>query len=142
MSPRWIGSRRYTYLLTKMRSWSSSEGIMLVPSTFTGWYRKIIMNAEIASEMKRSRSQTESTGKVRGGAGAGVFSWRGRESAGRGCSGILLLLYGGAVRVEMVSRTTIVMRFETPPRIVIPQRGVVARGICCFAAGKKQIPRR
>ena len=37
---------------------------MLVPSTFTGWYRKIMMKAEIASEMIRSRSQTESTGKV------------------------------------------------------------------------------
>src|SRR5580700_6068604 len=41
-----------------MRSWSTSEGIMLVPSTFTGWYRKIMMNAEIAREMTRSRSQT------------------------------------------------------------------------------------
>ena len=31
---------------------------MLVPSTFTGWYRKIMMKAEIASEMIRSRTQT------------------------------------------------------------------------------------
>src|SRR5579864_6290809 len=58
MSPRSIGSQRYTNLLTKMRSWSSSEGIMLVPSTFTGWYRKMMMKAEIASEMMRSRTQT------------------------------------------------------------------------------------
>src|SRR5579864_6096849 len=38
---------------------------MLVPSTFTGWYRKMIMNAEIASEMMRSRSHTASTGVLR-----------------------------------------------------------------------------
>ena len=31
---------------------------MLVPSTFTGWYRKMMMKAEIASEMIRSRTQT------------------------------------------------------------------------------------
>src|SRR5436309_2047173 len=30
---------------------------MLVPSTFTGWYRKMMMKAEIASEINRSRSQ-------------------------------------------------------------------------------------
>src|SRR5437588_11733459 len=65
MSPRSIGSHRYTNLLTKMRSWSSSEGIMLVPSTFTGWYRKMMMKAEIANEMTRSRNQTASTGTPR-----------------------------------------------------------------------------
>src|ERR1700730_17129876 len=31
---------------------------MLVPSTFTGWYRKMMMKAEIAREMTRSRTQT------------------------------------------------------------------------------------
>ena len=31
---------------------------MLVPSTFTGWYRKMMMKAEMAREMMRSRSQT------------------------------------------------------------------------------------
>lgn len=31
---------------------------------------------------------------------------------------------------------------ENPPRIVIPKRSIFARGICCFAAGCKQIPRR
>src|ERR1700686_1390309 len=31
---------------------------MLVPSTFTGWYRKMMMNAEIARKMMRSRTQT------------------------------------------------------------------------------------
>ena len=40
-----------------MRSWSSREGIMLVPSTLTGWYRKTMMKAEMASEMIRSRTQ-------------------------------------------------------------------------------------
>jgi hypothetical protein len=28
------------------------------------------------------------------------------------------------------------------PKIVIPERGIIARGICCSAAGKKQIPRQ
>ncbi len=37
---------------------------MLVPSTFTGWYRKMMMNAEIASEMTRSRTQTPKDGAV------------------------------------------------------------------------------
>src|SRR5437016_10209884 len=72
MSPRSIGSQRYTNLLTKMRSSSSSDGIMLVPSTFTGWYRKMMMKAEIASDMNRSRNQTARIGNVRtelGGAG-------------------------------------------------------------------------
>ena len=31
---------------------------------------------------------------------------------------------------------------ESPRNDVIPKRRLVARGICCFAAGKKQIPRR
>src|ERR1700747_491953 len=65
MSPRSIGSHRYTNLLTKIRSWSSSEGIMLVPSTLTGWYRKMMMKAEIVNEMIRSRSQTASMGTLR-----------------------------------------------------------------------------
>src|SRR4051812_31517206 len=35
---------------------------MLVPSTFTGWYKKMMMKAEIAREMMRSLTQTPSTG--------------------------------------------------------------------------------
>src|SRR5665811_21361 len=31
---------------------------MLVPSTFTGWYRKMMIKAEIASEIIRSRIHT------------------------------------------------------------------------------------
>src|SRR5208283_2529067 len=44
----------------KTRSWSWRVGIMLVPSTLTGWYRKMMKNAETASEMSTSRSQPES----------------------------------------------------------------------------------
>src|SRR5271157_4903046 len=54
----------------KTRSWSWSVGIMLVPSTLTGWYRKMIKNAETASEMSTSRSQPER-----------------RELTRRGCAG-------------------------------------------------------
>jgi hypothetical protein len=34
------------------------------------------------------------------------------------------------------------VQFRNLQRIVIPKRGFVARGICCFDAGSKQIPRR
>jgi hypothetical protein len=34
------------------------------------------------------------------------------------------------------------VQFENFQGIVIPKRGIFARGICCFAAGSKQIPRR
>ena len=44
---------------------------MLVPSTFTGWYKKIMIKAEIAREMIKSRSQTDRIGRggsvIRGG---------------------------------------------------------------------------
>jgi hypothetical protein len=48
---------------------------MLVPSTFTGWYRKMMMKAEIASEITKSRSHTASTGTLRckGLTGAALF---------------------------------------------------------------------
>src|SRR5512135_1717656 len=64
----------------KMRSWSSSPGIMLVPSTFTGWYRKMMMKAEMASEITRSRTHAESKGRPQvGGGGRAVqvlgLSW-------------------------------------------------------------------
>jgi len=36
----------------------------------------------------------------------------------------------------------VVVQFESPQGIVIPKRGIFARGICCFAASGKQIPRR
>jgi hypothetical protein len=45
---------------------------MLVPSTFTGWYRKIMMKAEMASETKRSRAQTATTGRERAFWGGGA----------------------------------------------------------------------
>ena len=65
---------------------------MLVPSTFTGWYRKIMMKAEIASETTRSRNHTESTGKVRGATGAAPLPGRVRDSSGRPWSGMLIMI--------------------------------------------------
>src|SRR5262249_19518767 len=56
-SPRSIGSNRYTNLLMKMRSWSESSGAMLVPSTFTGWYKKTMMTRASPIAMSRSRVQ-------------------------------------------------------------------------------------
>jgi hypothetical protein len=34
------------------------------------------------------------------------------------------------------------VHLENPQSIVIPKRSTIARGICCFAVGNKQIPRR
>src|SRR5450755_148270 len=49
----------------KTRSWSSSVGIMLVPSTLTGWYRKIMKNADTASEIRISLTHLANTGRMR-----------------------------------------------------------------------------
>src|SRR5712664_764240 len=42
----------------KMRSWSESSGAMLVPSTFTGWYKNTMMTSARPMAIKRSRVQT------------------------------------------------------------------------------------
>src|SRR5690242_7562147 len=41
----------------KMRSWSESSGAMLVPSTFTGWYRNTMMTRARPMAISRSRVQ-------------------------------------------------------------------------------------
>src|SRR6266566_8801935 len=41
-----------------MRSWSESSGAMLVPSTFTGWYKKTIITRARPMAIRRSRVQT------------------------------------------------------------------------------------
>src|SRR5712692_9440042 len=41
----------------KMRSWSESNGAMLVPSTFTGWYKNTMMTRARPMAIKRSRDQ-------------------------------------------------------------------------------------
>ena len=48
----------------------------------------------------------------------------------------------GLIKGPSDAEGKVVVQFETPLRIVIPKRGMVARGICCFAAGSKQVPRR
>src|SRR2546426_925623 len=57
MSLRAILSIRYTYLLTKMRSWSTSSGNMLVPSTLTGWYKNTTIRTAVPIAKKTSRAQ-------------------------------------------------------------------------------------
>src|SRR5229473_8117256 len=42
----------------KMRSWSESSGAMLVPSTFTGWYKKTMITSARPMAISRSRVQT------------------------------------------------------------------------------------
>src|ERR1700679_3041764 len=63
---------------------------MLVPSTFTGWYRKIIMNAEIASETSRSRAQIATTGS---GCASDGFASAGIIGSGLTTSGIVSIFY-------------------------------------------------
>ena len=48
---------------------------MLVPSTLTGWYRKMMMKQEMASEMIKSRNQTDSTIAREGAEMTGFPSW-------------------------------------------------------------------
>src|SRR5438477_11150801 len=42
----------------KMRSWSESSGAMLVPSTFTGWYKKTMITNARPIAIRRSRVHT------------------------------------------------------------------------------------
>src|SRR5712691_4337298 len=42
----------------KMRSWSESSGAMLVPSTFTGWYKNTMMTSAKPMAINRSRVHT------------------------------------------------------------------------------------
>src|SRR5205807_6415286 len=54
----------------KMRSWSESSGAMLVPSTFTGWYKKTMITSARPIAIRRSRVQTRiSLRRECGGAG-------------------------------------------------------------------------
>src|SRR5260370_29801688 len=41
-----------------MRSWCERSGAMLVPSTFTGWYKKTIISRARPMAIRRSRVQT------------------------------------------------------------------------------------
>src|SRR5260370_29165178 len=42
----------------QMRSWSESRVAMLVPSTFTGWYKKTMITRARPMAISRSRVQT------------------------------------------------------------------------------------
>src|SRR5712691_5594586 len=42
----------------KMRSWSESSGAMLVPSTFTGWYKNTMITSAKPMAINRSRVHT------------------------------------------------------------------------------------
>src|ERR1700747_788760 len=102
MSPRSIGSHRYTNLLTKIRSWSTSDGIMLVPSTFTGWYRKIMMNAEIAKAMIRSRSHTPTPQLARTGGTTGTGTGTGATTTSDGVTIAISPAEPGSVEFPIV----------------------------------------
>src|SRR5262249_6578853 len=52
----------------KIRSWSESSGAMLVPSTFTGWYRKMMITSAKPIAMSKSRVHTRTSWR----------KWRGR----------------------------------------------------------------
>src|SRR5215472_14689051 len=78
----------------KMRSWSESSGAMLVPSTFTGWYRNTMITSARPMAMSRSRVHTRISlrrvfaGEDASGAGAVAFAETGTEEiTGPGLSG-------------------------------------------------------
>src|SRR5690242_6435962 len=58
-------------LLIKIRSWSTSAGIILVPSTFTGWYRKRITRIAKTTDTNRSRNQLAKVDREDGSCGSG-----------------------------------------------------------------------
>jgi len=77
---------------------------MLVPSTFTGWYKKMMMKQEMASEMIRSRNQTDSTMVREGAERIAAPSWTGLDAVASAGPGIVfLILYGLAPRVQIPS---------------------------------------
>src|SRR5579863_443065 len=65
---------------------------MLVPSTFTGWYKKTMMKQEIASEMIRSRSHTDSTIAREGTGEITTTLWSAPGLVGSSGSGMRLLV--------------------------------------------------
>jgi hypothetical protein len=46
------------------------------------------------------------------------------------------------VHVKVFMNGSVVIHFNNLQRLVIPWRGIIAREICCCAAGIKQVPRR
>src|ERR1700722_11847202 len=71
-----MASNRYTNLLMKIRSWSESSGAMLVPSTFTGWYKKTMMTSAKPMAISKSRVHTR-------------ISWRKESRDGGGSEEVL-----------------------------------------------------
>jgi len=39
-------------------------------------------------------------------------------------------------------KIAVMAQFDNSQEVVIPKRGMFARGFCCSAAGSKQVPRR
>src|SRR4029077_10927980 len=87
----------------KMRSWSESSGAMLVPSTFTGWYKKTMMTSANPIAISRSRVHTR-------------ISCR-RESSEGGCSEELL----GEIPGKLFEFTLAAIGFSLECSILLPR---------------------
>ena len=111
---------------------------MLVPSTFTGWYKKMMMKAEMAREMTRSRSQTPRPLLNRAGDGGIWDSGSEDDAADKAVfpadpeslkPAILTLLYTEAVRVAQdVVGVTVSERFPFQPESAFMTGESVKRG--------------
>src|SRR3954469_3671311 len=76
----------------KMRSWSCKPGSMLVPSTFTGSYRKMMKKNEMAMEMMRSRTHVLSPRARHTDCFAACFCGSGCDGGAICCGDSMLLL--------------------------------------------------
>src|SRR6185503_16021507 len=102
VSPRTMSDRpkRYTNLLMKMRSSLTSAGVMLVPSTLTGWYRNRMTTMAITTLTERSRNQEIALRAVEGGGVTGGLIG-GTLTAGAPCSSCIYHYYRRIYRLKV-----------------------------------------
>src|SRR5580704_11664193 len=100
-----MASNRYTNLLMKIRSWSESSGAMLVPSTFTGWYKKTMMTSAKPMAISKSRVHTR-------------ISWR-KESTDGGGAGSQEV--PGEILAELLEVTLDAPGFSSECSILLPR---------------------
>src|SRR3984893_14110773 len=96
-------SHSYTSLLMKICSCSESNGAMLVPSTFTGWYKNTMMTSAKPMAISKSRVHTR-------------ISWR-KESSDAGGSEEVF----GEILTQLFEFTLDAMGFSSECSISLPR---------------------
>src|ERR1700730_11210494 len=100
-------SHSYTSLLMKICSCSESSGAMLVPSTFTGWYKNTMMTSAKPMAISKSRVHTR-------------ISWRKESSDGAGSEEV----WGealGEIGAELFEFTLDAPGFSSECSILLPR---------------------